>query len=299
MKKLKDYIKNSNRLIDMRHNELNLDNYKNKICKLLKIKDLQFIDTDKKGVIKLMSGQHKEAGIIYSNKIDNKRKIYLIGKGILFDSGGYNLKGDTMNTMNSDMAGMSIAMTVASYLNKENVIAYCPVSTNFIHNSQIISGDIIKIGNKKVEVLNTDAEGRLILAEAISNLNVSKSDIVITIATLTGACAYAIGEKATAVMTNNDELASKYDKASKKAEELSWRLPLWDYIQEDFNKKVIPNILKRKCGTINAGMFLKQFVKYDKNWLHLDIASSSFDDSKRKATGEPVKSLVEFVRSLI
>ena len=298
MKKLDLYIKNCKKLIDMPYNELNLNNYKKKVCNLLKIKELQFINTSNKSPIKLMSGQDKNAGIIFNGiGKKNKRNIYLIGKGILFDSGGYNLK-NKMDTMKCDMAGMAIAMAVSSYLDKDNVIAYCPVATNFIHNNGIIPSDIINIGKKKVEILNTDAEGRLILAEAISNLKVSKNDIVITIATLTGACAIAIGEKATAIMSVNDNLANGYYKASLKTKELSWILPMWEYIDKELNKKLIPNILKHKCGTINAGLFLKQFVKYENNFLHLDIAYSAYDENKRKATGEPIKTLVEFIKSI-
>ena len=163
---------------------------------------------------------------------------------------------------------------------------------------RITPGDYIKIGNKEVEITNTDAEGRLILAEALSQLPIKKNDIIITIATLTGAVAYALGEKATAFMTPTKEFTKKYKQASIKVHELAWRLPLWDYLQKEFNGKKIKNTSKQKCGTIMGGMFLKQFIKYPKNWIHLDIAYSAFDNKKNKATGEPIKTLIEFIKEL-
>lgn len=295
--KLTDYIKKCKELIDMPYNQLNLSNYKEKITNIYELKNIHFINTSSKKPIKLMSGQSKNAGIIASSIPSSKRNIYLVGKGILFDAGGYDLKpSGKMNNMKCDMSGMAIAFAVSSYFKNNNVIAYCPVATNFLHNNQIIPGDYIKIGKKEVEVTNTDAEGRLILAEALSQLPVKKNDIVITIATLTGACAYALGEKATAFMTSTKEFTHKYKFASKKAKELAWRLPLWDYLQKDFDKKRIINASKKKCGTIMGGMFIKQFVKYPNQWIHLDIASSAYDDNKKKATGEPIKTLIEFIK---
>jgi len=296
--KLNIYIKKCKQLIDMPYNQLNLLNYKSKILNNYSLKTLQFIDTNSKYPIKLMSGQDDNAGIISSvTKPNKKRNIYIIGKGILFDSGGYNLKSRMLG-MKSDMAGMAIAFAVASYFKDDNIIAYCPVATNFLDGNQITPGDYIKIGKKEVEITNTDAEGRLILAEAITNLNASKNDIIITIATLTGACVYAVGEKATAFMTSTKEFTHKYKKASKKAGELAWRLPLWDYLQKDFDKKRIQNASKKKCGTIIGGMFIKQFIPNPKNWIHLDIASSAYDEKKNKATGEPIRSIINFIENI-
>jgi len=298
--KLDYYINACKKLIDMPYNKLNLDNYQDKLLKAYSLFCLGLNETSSKSPIKLMSNQHENAKIISSvlmNTIDKKkRNIYIVGKGILFDAGGYDLKTKMLG-MKADMAGMAVAFGVSSYFDNDNIIAYCPVATNFIPNG-IIPGDYIKIGTKEVEITNTDAEGRLILAEAITNLNASKNDIIITVATLTGACAYALGKKATAFMTPTKEFTHAYKKASMKTGELAWRLPLWDYLQKDFNKKRIQNASKKKCGTIMAGMFLKQFIKYPNNWIHLDIASSAFDEKKNKATGEPIKTLVEFIRSL-
>lgn len=298
-KKLNFYVKGCKKLVDMPYNQLNLDNYVYKMEQIYKIPNMiEENYTFEDEPCKLMSGQHVGAQIINypSESTSKKRKIYIVGKGILFDAGGYDLKHKMLG-MKSDMAGMATAFAVASYFNREDVIAFCPVATNFIHNNKITPGDYIKIGKKEVEIINTDAEGRLILAEALSHLEPTKDDIVITVATLTGACAYAVGEKATAFMTPNDYLAKNYYKSSGQEKELAWRLPLWNYLQKElFNKKRIPNCTKKKCGTITAGLFLKQFVKYPNNWIHLDIASSAY--IKDKATGQPIKTLVRFIERL-
>jgi leucyl aminopeptidase len=248
-----------------------------------------------------MSGGNFYARIVtcdYHQAIHHKKRIFIVGKGILFDSGGMDLKTRGMEDMTCDKAGMIIALSVANYL-KGNVIAFCPVTTNFINTSKIIPGDEIKIGKKIVKVTNTDAEGRLILAEALDNLRPTKNDIVITIATLTGIVSYAIGEKATGVFSPNLELLKKYSEASYEAKEYAWGLPLWDYLQKKYyNKRLIENsISKIKEGATQGALFIKQFVPYPENWIHLDIASSAFNE-KEKANGVPIRSLINFIRRL-
>jgi leucyl aminopeptidase len=294
MDKLTKIINTCKRLGNLPYNSFNLDNYFPILYKTFG--ELGFKNTDKNQPIKLMSGNHENSGIITYNQLISpyrKRNIYIIGKGILFDSGGYDLKGKDMYAMTDDKLGALIALSVANYL-KENVIAYCPVTTNFLHTSKIIPGDEIKIGKRKVKIIDTDAEGRLILAEALSTLPQTKNDIIITVATLTGAVQYAIGTKATGVF--GDDLVRPYAIASRKANELAWGLPLWDYIDEQYKEeKILKNSHKGvKCGATEAALFLKQFIKYPKNWVHLDIASSAFDD-KGKANGVPIKSLINFI----
>jgi leucyl aminopeptidase len=292
MKNINRLIVKAKKLIDLPHNKFNLDNYYNIISKEIGVID--FI-RNPNSPTQLMSGFHPSAGII---KTPGRGKIYIIGKGILFDSGGYNLKTGRKGSygMHGDKAGMIIALSVAKNIGK-NVIAYCPVTTNFLHNSKITPGDIIKIGNIDVEVNNTDAEGRLILAEAISNLNVSKNDIIITIATLTGCCEYAV-DKATGVFGENDKLINKYLEASKEEKEYAWALPLFDYMQKFYKKQPIKNSEdKIKAGASEGAMFIKQFIKYPENWLHLDIAAVAHKDNK--ATGIPIKSLINFIKKLL
>ena len=296
MNKLNKVIKTTKSLIDLPHNLFNLDNYYEILSKTF---HLIKKPTNENSPIKLMSGNHDKSGIMTLN-FDTKKsqKIYIVGKGILFDSGGMDLKTRGMTDMTGDKAGMIIALSVANYL-KENTIAYCPVTTNFIHTSNIIPGDEIKIGKKIVKVTNTDAEGRLILAEALSTLHPTKKDIIITIATLTGAVGYAIGDKATGVFSNNENLLKNYAEASFETGELAWGLPLWDYLQEKYyNKKLIENSVKDiKEGATEGAMFIKQFVPYPNQWIHLDIAYSAFSKDK-KANGVPIKTLVNFIRRL-
>ena len=298
MTKLDKVISLAKRLIDLPYNQFNLDNYFSILYK--SFGELGFKNTDSNLPIELMSGQHEDSGIVTYNQLVSpyrKRNIYIIGKGILFDSGGYNLKTGRTGSygMHGDKAGMIIALSVANYL-KENIVAYCPVTTNFIHNSKITPGDILKIGDKKVNINNTDAEGRLILAEAISTLNVSKSDIIITIATLTGCCEYAV-DKATGVFGENDKLVNDYLEASKEVKEYAWRLPMFDYMQKFYKKQPIKNAEdKIKAGASEGAIFIKQFIKYPDNWMHLDIAASAHKDNK--ATGVPIKSLINFIKRL-
>lgn len=294
--KMKKLITTAKKLIDLPHNKFNLDNYLYQLEKNYNDK-VCFRITKETQPIKLMAGNHEKSGIISILNQNQKRKIYIIGKGILFDSGGLDIKHEMLG-MTDDKAGMIIALSIANYF-KNNVTAYCPVTTNFIHQSKITPGDIIKIGKKNVKITNTDAEGRLILAEALSTLPITKNDIIITIATLTGCCAYAIGTKATAYLTLNEKLSQQWRNASNDANELTWRLPLWDYIEKDyFSKKLIANSNKEiKADTIGAGVFLKQFVKYPNNWIHLDIASSAFDKNG-KANGVPIKSLINFINKI-
>jgi leucyl aminopeptidase len=298
MTKLEQIIKTCKRLIDLPYNKFNLDNYFPFLYKTFK--DLGFKNTDLNLPIRLMSGNHNNSGIVTYNQLVapyRKRNIYIVGKGILFDSGGMDLKLRGMDDMTGDKAGMIIALSVANYL-KDNVIAYCPVTTNFIHTSKIIPGDEIKIGNKIVKVNNTDAEGRLILAEALSTLRPNKNDIIITIATLTGACEYAIGEEATGVFGVNNELLKKYAEASFEAKEYAWGLPIWEFYQKKYyNTKLIKNSIKEiKAGATEGAMFIKQFVPNVNNWIHLDIAGSAFN--KGKATGIPIKSLINFIKKI-
>ena len=291
---LNKVIATAKKLIDLPYNQFNLDNYWDILES--KFTNLDAIHTEENQPIKLMSGNHEESRIVGCWEGSNKkRRIIIIGKGILFDSGGLNLKTGRGGPygMHEDKAGMIIALSIANYL-KGNCVAYCPVTTNFIQNSKITPGDILKIGNKRVVVNNTDAEGRLILSETIAELNVSKSDIIITVATLTGACEYAI-DKATGVLSPNDKLAELFLTASKEEKEYAWRLPMFDYMDKLYKKQPFKNAEdKIKAGTSEGAMFLKQFVPYPDNWLHLDIAASSSKDGK--ATGTPIKSLINFIR---
>jgi leucyl aminopeptidase len=284
------------KLINLPYNKFSLENYQTILEDSLGVR--YFFKTSKPNLpIQLMSNNNPNAGIInYDNNLHNKGRIFVVGKGILFDSGGLDLKRG-MADMKNDKAGMIIALATSIYFN-DNVISWCPVTTNFIHNSLITPGDIIPIGKKDVEVTNTDAEGRLILAEALSDMSVTEKDIVITIATLTGCVEYAVG-KATGVFSPNKCLVNKYLEASTKEKELAWELPLWaDLEKKHYSKKLIQNSVKDiKCGATEGALFLKQFIAFPNNWLHLDIAAS-ISDAKGKTNGVPLKSLISFINSI-
>jgi len=298
--KVNNVIKTAKKLIDLPYNKFNLENYFS-ILYDYKLNPIT-VDTKENQPIKLMSGNNFYARIVtcdYHEAIHHKKRIFLVGKGILFDSGGMDIKpSGKMTDMTIDKAGMIIALSTANYL-KGNVIAYCPVTTNFINTSKIVPGDEIKIGKKTVKITNTDAEGRLILAEALSTLKLNKNDIIITIATLTGAVGYAIGDRATGVFSENYELLKKYSEASTEAKEFAWALPLWNYLQKKFyDKKIIENSIKAiKEGATEGAMFIKQFVPYPENWIHLDIAFSAFN-KVGKANGVPIKTLINFIKKI-
>ena len=294
--RLDKLITTAKRLIELPYNQFGLDNYLEQLCKPLN-DDFDLMDTLKTEPIKLMSGNHPKSGILATNdhRLKNEKKnIVIVGKGILFDSGGYNLKtGKNISNMHMDKAGMIIAMLVANYFNTDRVTAWCPVTTNFIHNSKLTPNDIIKIGKKRVEVGNTDAEGRLILAEALARYNQGEDDIIITIATLTGCCECAV-DKATGVLGGR-KVVDAYLKAAKDVKEYAWELPIFPYMEEYYKKQPITNSQNKiKAGTSEGACFIKQFIHFSENWLHLDIAASAEKDGK--ATGVPIKSLVKFIQ---
>lgn len=297
--KLDKVINTAKKLIDLPYNQFNLDNYFPILYK--SFGELGFKNTDSNLPIKLMSGGHNNSGIVTYNQLISpyrKKNIYIIGKGILFDSGGLDLKpSGKMDNMCDDKAGAIIALTVANYLGG-NVVAYCPITTNFIQTSKIIPGDVISIDSKKVKVTDTDAEGRLILVEAISTIPITKDDIIITIATLTGAVGYAIGDKATGVFSDNKNLLKKYAEASFEAKELAWGLPMFDYMQKFYKKQPIKNHIDEfKGGASQGAMFIKQWIPFTDRWLHLDIASSAFSKDG-KANGIPIRSLINFIKKI-
>ncbi len=301
MDNLEKIIKKTKKLIDLPYNKFNIDNYLKVLSE--NYSDIRGIRSFLKedGSLRLMGGDHPEVSIIekISKKFNNEEapRVILVGKGILFDSGGLDIKTNGMDDMTNDKAGMLIALAVAEICPK--VAAFCPATTNFVQNSKITPGDIITIGDKKVKITSTDAEGRVILAEALSLIKQRKDDIIITIATLTGCVSRAVDIRATGVLTPSDVLAEKFARASKKAKELSWRLPLYDYMQDFYKKEPIKNYEKGiQAGASEGAMFIKQFVKYPENWIHLDIAYSAFDDKKKKANGVPIKTLVEFVKEI-
>ncbi|MBU5292458.1 leucyl aminopeptidase [Anaerosalibacter bizertensis] len=240
----------------------------------------------------------------YKGNPNSDEKLALVGKGLTYDSGGYSIKtSNGMVTMHSDMAGSASVIgamkSIAMSKLKKNVVGIIAACENMISGKAYKPGDIIgSMSGKTIEVLNTDAEGRLTLADALwYAADVVKADKIIDIATLTGACVVALGNINTGAITNNDTLMNNVNKAAEIAGEPVWELPHNDEYKELIKGTFadLKNSGGRGAGTITAGLFLQEFVK-DTPWVHLDIAGTSYLSSKnaylpKGATGVPVKTL--------
>jgi len=227
--------------------------------------------------------------IKYLPKKDEK-PIALVGKGVCFDTGGYYVKPDPyMNEMYIDMSGAAVVLGVVKALAKnkieKNVIAVIPLVENSIDGNAYKPSDIIKSRSGKfVEIEHTDAEGRLILADAIDYALEFDPKEIITVATLTGAAIIALGEEVAAIMSNDDKSIEKLKKIGLEIEERVWPLPLWDLYREliDSQRADIKNLNKGKeAGTIVGGIFLKEFAK-DKKFIHIDIAGPAMPSKERR-----------------
>lgn len=235
--------------------------------------------------------------------------IGLVGKGLTYDTGGLSLKPtNSMDTMKSDMGGAAtvigaMASIARQKLNK-NVIAVIAACENSIGGNAYRPGDIIgTMAGKKIEVLNTDAEGRLTLIDAVHYIiNNEKVSSVIDIATLTGAALVALGTTTTAALSNNDVLYKKMETAAKDSDERLWRLPNYPEYGKLIESKIADykNIGGKWAGTITAGIFIEKFVG-ETPWVHLDIAGTSWADAPYDyytlgGTGQMVRTLYNFVK---
>lgn len=236
--------------------------------------------------------------------------VVLVGKGVTFDSGGLSLKTpEGMETMKTDMSGAAAVVASMSVLKKlgvkTKVIGLAPLVENMPSGKAIRPGDVLKIRNgASVEVLNTDAEGRLILADALSLAVERKPDAIINLATLTGACMIALGPKYAGLMGNNESWISQVGAAAGRAGEAVWHLPLPEEYRPDLDSEIadLKNVTGgRYGGALTAGLFLKEFVG-DVPWAHLDIAgparaSGESGYTPKGGTGFGVRTLVELLRS--
>jgi leucyl aminopeptidase len=250
--------------------------------------------------------------VVYEPK-QYKKHIALVGKGITFDTGGYSLKpAASMMTMKFDMMGSATvfaAFKSAVEMNIEAKISlFIPITDNAV-SGNAITPDSIVVGRsgKTVEILNTDAEGRLILADALDFACDQKPDYIVDAATLTGAVIVALGDQVTGLMSNNDDLSQNFLTSAKECDERVWRLPLFEEYFEDIKSKNahIKNIgAPGKGGTVTAGAFLAHFIKNDIPWIHLDIAGSSSEQKHLSycpegASGLMIRSLVNFLKKMI
>lgn len=265
-----------------------------------------------KAFLAVSKGSEKEPQFIvmtYSGDEASEEKIALVGKGLTYDSGGYSLKPSaSMASMHSDMAGSASVIgamrAIAKSKLKKNVVAVVAACENLISGGAYKPGDVIgSMSGKTIEVDNTDAEGRITLADALYYAaTVVKADKIVDLATLTGACVVALGSVTTGAISNNESLMKEINKASKEAGEYVCQLPSHEEYRE-LNKSHIADIKNtggRGAGTITAGLFLEEFVE-DKPWVHLDIAGTSFLGKARGylpkgATGVPVKTLYHFIK---
>ncbi|MFA5171302.1 MAG: leucyl aminopeptidase [Sulfuriferula sp.] len=233
----------------------------------------------------------------------NDKPIVLVGKGITFDSGGISLKpGAEMDEMKYDMCGAASVLgtlqAAAELKLPLNIIGVIPASENLPDGMAVKPGDIVKsMAGQTIEILNTDAEGRLVLCDALTYVERFDPEVVIDIATLTGACVIALGQHASGLYSRSDELAAEITAAGTAAQDRAWRMPLWDDYQSqlDSNFADIANIGGRAGGSITAACFLSRFTsKY--NWAHLDIAGTAWKSGKDKgSTGRPVPLLTHFL----
>ncbi|MGA3351637.1 MAG: leucyl aminopeptidase [Acidimicrobiales bacterium] len=233
--------------------------------------------------------------------------VALVGKGITFDSGGLTLKSfEAMLAMKTDMSGAADVIATLGVCRAlgvgVRVVAFAPTTENMPGGRAVKPGDVLKIRNgKTIEVLNTDCEGRLVLADGLSLAVEEEPDAIVDLATLTGACVTALGPRIAGLMGNDDRLISALRAASERAGEPIWSLPLPEAYRADIDSEVadMKNHSKRGGGTLTAGLLLQEFVA-DRPWAHLDIAGPSRSDEdsgefRKGATGFGVRTLIEFL----
>lgn len=261
----------------------------------------------------IAKGSKEPAKVVVLQTKDQRPKtkdvIALIGKGITFDSGGISLKpSKKLWEMKTDMAGAAAvleAMKAISLLGiKKNVIAVIPLTENMPDGGALKPGDVVgSLSGKTVEIISTDAEGRMILADAITYAKKLGAAQIVDVATLTGGCVVALGDVASGIMGNDEKLVSRLINSSEKTGEKMWKLPLYKEYKEYLKSEIadIKNSADNgKASPSTGGIFLQLFVE-DTPWAHIDIAGTAFLDKGRGylsegATGVPVRTLVEFLR---
>lgn len=240
----------------------------------------------------------------------SKKKIVIIGKGITFDAGGLNLKpASSMLTMKDDMSGAAVVLSIMRNIKKfspnAEVHALIAACENMPSGSSYKQGDVVTAMNgKTIEIDNTDAEGRLTLADALCYAQQLNPDVIIDIATLTGACMVALGSIASGIMGNNEELIQKIIKCGKDGGERLWQMPMYPEYFESLKSDIadMKNSGARGGGTTTAALFLKNFVKDNTPWAHIDIAGTAVIDkpvleNPKGATAVGVRTLLNYILS--
>jgi leucyl aminopeptidase len=243
----------------------------------------------------------------YGEASDGRDTLVFVGKGITFDSGGISIKpADRMEEMKHDMSGAAAVVgamqAIAQLKPAPHVVGLIPATENLPSGNAMKPGDIIKtLSGKTIEVINTDAEGRLVLADALAYASRYRPACVVDLATLTGACVVALGHAASGMMGNDEALQARVRAAGEAAGERVWPLPLWEAYHEQIKSHIadVKNTGGRWGGALTAGAFLEKFVAYP--WVHLDIAGTAWVDEDRPycpkgATGVGTRLLVQLVR---
>lgn len=263
-------------------------------------------------ILSVGRGSDEESKFIvmeYWGGLKKEKPIVLVGKGVTFDSGGINLKpSNSLAGMNMDMSGGAAvihALALAAKMKiKKNIIALIPSVENMPSGKSYRPGDVVRsMSGKTIEILNTDAEGRVILADALTYAQRYKPEVVIDVATLTGAALVALGERMSAILTEDDQLAKMLEKAGEETGDYVWRLPLWEEYENEIKGSLgditnVHNKDSRYGGVIYGAIFLQQFIKGYK-WAHIDMAprmvSMAGENLATGAIGSPVRLLYKFI----
>ncbi len=275
----------------------------------MKVQVLERKDMEKLGMGTLLSvaqGSAQPPKLItleYRGAGKAQKPVVLVGKGVTFDTGGISLKpAPEMDEMKYDMCGAASVLgtlkAVAEMKLPINLVGIIPATENMPGSRATKPGDIVtSMSGQTIEILNTDAEGRLILCDALTYAERYEPDSVVDIATLTGACVIALGHVASGLFSNDDAFAKELIAAGDSANDRAWQMPLWDDYQEQLKSNFadFANIGGRPAGSITAACFLARFTKKFK-WAHLDIAGTAWKSGKEKgATGRPVPLLTQFL----
>ncbi len=282
----------------------NVKNFKKKNLSI-EIFDKKKLKKDKFNLILAVNkGSNQNPYLLTVKWMPNKKEkpIVLVGKGVMFDTGGINIKRYDFHDMKTDMTGAAVAWSVLKLcaINnlKKNVVALIPLVENMIGPDAQRPGDVIEShSGKTVEILNTDAEGRLIMADALSYSKIFNPKFVLDVSTLTGQAGSIFNNLSIISMGNYNPLIKSYNQAVEDVNERVWNLPLWKEYKK-YLKSTVADVKnsseKASSGTIIAATFLSEFVPEDTKWLHLDIAGVSF--LKDQATGASILSLYELLK---
>ena len=281
---------------------------KNKSASLKVLNEAQMKKLGMNSLLSVTAGAAEPAKMIiaeFMNGRKSQKPVAVVGKGITFDTGGISLKpSNKMDEMKYDMCGAATTIGLLQMVTELNLpinaVFVVPACENVPSSTATLPGDVVKsMSGTTIEVLNTDAEGRLILADALTYTQRYKPKLIVDMATLTGACVVALGAHHSGLMSNSDQLAEKLFQCGQSTDDVTWRLPLTEEYANQIvsNFADVANISTRGsgAGTITAGCFLQKFVG-DYDWAHIDIAGVAWAEGANKgATGRPMGLMSEFL----